>query len=134
MAALVRLVNSLTKTDFVIILSVFFVAIASIILLNTIVYAGRADGVIIEVNSKLYAKYDFSSISSQKMVEINTEYGYNVLEVQASGKVRVTEASCPDQLDVQIGFISRPNQMIVCLPNRLVVCLVGKPEIDIVSY
>ena len=131
---MVRLVNSLTRTDFVIILSVFFVAIASIILLNTIVYAGRADGVIIEVNGKLYAKYDFSSISSQKMVEINTEYGYNVLEVQASGKVRVTEASCPDQLDVLMGFISRPNQMLVCLPNRLVVRLVGKPEIDIVSY
>ena len=108
MAVLVRLVNSLTKTDFVIILSVFFVAIASIILLNTVVYAGRADGVIIEVNGKLYAKYDFSSISSQKMVEINTEYGYNVLEIQASGKVRVTEASCSDQLDVLMDYISKP--------------------------
>jgi len=131
---LVRLVNSLTRADLVIILSVFFVAVISIILLNTIVYAGRADGVVIEVNGKLYAKYDFSSISSQKMVEINTEYGYNVLEIQASGKIRVTEASCHDQLDVLMGYISKPNQMLVCLPNRFVVRLVGKPEIDIVSY
>jgi len=131
---LVRRVNNLTKTDFVIILSVFFVAIASIILLNTVVYAGKVDGVIIEVDGKLYAKYNFSSITSQKMVEINTKYGYNVLDIQASGKVRVTEASCPDQLDVLMGYISKPNQMLVCLPNRFVVRLIGKPEIDIVSY
>lgn len=131
---MVRLVNSLTKADAFIILSVFAIAIASIILLNTIVYAGKPDGVVIELNGKLYAKYDFSSINSQKMVEINTEYGYNVIEIQASGKVRVTKASCPDQLDVAMRWINKPNQMLVCLPNRLVVRLVGKPEIDVVSY
>lgn len=45
---------------------------------------------------------------------------YNIIQVE-HGRIRVVEASCPDQIDVKQGWISQSHQSIVCLPNRLVI-------------
>lgn len=45
---------------------------------------------------------------------------YNVVEI-SGGSVRVSEASCKNQVCVHHSSISRPGESIVCLPNRLVV-------------
>lgn len=46
--------------------------------------------------------------------------------------VRIAASSCPDQLCVKQGVLSRAGQSIVCLPNRVVVTLISRenPEID----
>lgn len=46
--------------------------------------------------------------------------GYNVVEVK-EGTVRVSEASCPDQICVKRGATTETADPIVCLPNKLVV-------------
>ena len=48
----------------------------------------------------------------------------NVVEV-SGGRVRVTEADCPDKLCVRQGWISREGESIVCLPHKLVVTVRG---------
>ncbi|NLY51999.1 MAG: NusG domain II-containing protein [Firmicutes bacterium] len=50
----------------------------------------------------------------------NAEGQYNIIRVEP-GRIRVTEASCPDKVDVKQGWISSAHQSIVCLPNRLVI-------------
>ena len=46
--------------------------------------------------------------------------GYNIVVI-ADGKVRVSEASCPDQVCVRTGPTDQTASPIACLPNRLVI-------------
>lgn len=54
--------------------------------------------------------------------------GYNLVEVDGE-KVRVTEASCPDQVCVRQGAISDSLTPIVCLPNQMIISVenAGQP-------
>jgi hypothetical protein len=45
---------------------------------------------------------------------------YNVVEVD-SGRIRIRQADCLDQICVQTGWINAAPQQIVCLPNRVVI-------------
>lgn len=64
-----------------------------------------------------------------KTIPIETDYGYNLLEI-GEDSVRVIEASCPDQIDVKQGVISQPGEIIVCLPNRMVVEIKGEKNTE----
>ena len=56
--------------------------------------------------------------------------GYNVVEVK-DGTVRVSEASCPDQICVKHGPTTKTADPIVCLPNKLVVQIVSSRDSDL---
>ena len=49
-----------------------------------------------------------------------------------SGKIAVTQATCPDHYCMHRGFVSSGAQ-IVCLPNGLVIRFLGDVEIDMVA-
>ena len=53
--------------------------------------------------------------------------GYNIVVI-SGGTVRVSEASCPDQVCVREGATDQTNDPIACLPNKLVVQVVGGGE------
>ena len=59
-------------------------------------------------------------LSQDDVLTVASSAGTNVIEVQA-GKVRVSEADCPNQDCVEQGWISKAGQQIVCLPHKLVV-------------
>lgn len=59
-------------------------------------------------------------LSKDDVLTMASSAGTNVIEVQ-SGKVRVSEADCPNQDCVEQGWISNAGQQIVCLPHKLVV-------------
>ena len=50
--------------------------------------------------------------------------GYNIVVI-SGGTVRVSQASCPDQVCVRKGATDQTNDPIACLPNKLVVQVVG---------
>jgi hypothetical protein len=54
-----------------------------------------------------------------------TDNGARVIVEFRSGRVRVAESSCPNQVCVRMGWISRPGQTIVCVPNRVMVAIRG---------
>ena len=58
------------------------------------------------------------------------EGGSNTVTV-SSGKIAVTEATCPDHYCMHRGFVNSGAQ-IVCLPNGLVISFVGDMEVDMV--
>ena len=86
----------------------------------------------IEVNGELYGTY---SLSEDQIIAIGDT---NVCEIK-DGKIRMTEASCPDHLCIQQGAIDSKGGMIVCLPNKIVIEGVHSgtsedvPEVDAVS-
>lgn len=59
-------------------------------------------------------------LSQDDVLTVASSAGTNMIEVQA-GKVRVSEADCPNQDCVEQGWISKAGQQIVCLPHKLVV-------------
>ena len=53
--------------------------------------------------------------------------GRNLISVD-QGRIRVSEADCPDQICVDQGWISDGTVPIVCLPHRLMIQIVGGEE------
>lgn len=61
---------------------------------------------------------------------VDGDGGLNVVEYR-DGRVRMKEADCPDQICVQSGWISTPQQQIVCLPYRVVIKVVSDSPADV---
>ena len=66
----------------------------------------------------------------QEFTIANGTDGYNVITVE-SGKIGVTEATCPDHYCMKRGMCDGGTE-IVCLPNRLTIRFLGVQEIDAV--
>ena len=65
------------------------------------------------------------------MVE-DSDGGYNIVEVEP-GRIRVSEADCPDQVCVRQGWIATSAAPVVCLPHGLVIEITGgESEVDAV--
>ena len=72
-----------------------------------------AQSLCIYVEGDLYGEY---SLLENQEIKVGTT---NVCEI-IDGKVRMTQANCPDQICVHTAEISRDGMTIVCLPNRVV--------------
>lgn len=60
-------------------------------------------------------------LNKDKTIRIPSKNGgYNIVTI-SNGQVRVSEASCPDQVCVRHGPTCVTKDPIVCLPNKLVV-------------
>lgn len=116
---------------------IFFITL--ILSLFVIIFSGlffpekKGETVVIEVNGEVYGRYDLKSEKSVNVLEINTKYGYNKIEIENDG-VSVTETDCSDRLEVKQGKIKNVGEMLVCLPNRLVIKIEGKAEVDGFAY
>lgn len=120
------------KHDIILIVFTVIIAVLLMVLFNLYLYKGVATGVEIHYDGKLLESYSFDKLPKEKTLEINTDIGYNIINI-CNNKVSVTNSSCNDK--VCNGFyISKPNQVIVCLPNKLVIKLVGASEVDSISY
>ena len=49
----------------------------------------------------------------------------NVVLQVADGKIRFYSSTCPDQICVRAGYLSRPGESAACLPNKVAVKLVA---------
>ncbi len=72
-------------------------------------------------NGTLIQTIPLSKISDSQQVLIgDLTSDYNRIEV-VPGSIRILEASCPDQICVNQGYISNSLIPITCLPNHLVI-------------
>ncbi len=125
----------MTKGDKLLIFTIIVVNVLILVLINLSLFSYEEKYVSIQVNGEEIMTIIFDDTVVGKTIPIETEYGYNLIEI-GDGKVRVIEADCPDQLDVKQGYISDVGEIIVCLPNRLVVEVKGigeKTDIDGIS-
>ncbi|MBW4837947.1 MAG: NusG domain II-containing protein [Paenibacillaceae bacterium] len=65
----------------------------------------------------------------EETIEIHTEYGNNTLKV-FNGGIQMIYADCPKKISMQMGFISRPGETIICVPNRVYVEIVRSGSLD----
>ena len=72
-------------------------------------------------DNELIKEIDLSDVKEEYDVRIDYEDGeYNILRVR-QGSIGIVEASCPDQLCKNMGFISDSVMPVTCLPNHLVI-------------
>ena len=57
-------------------------------------------------------------------IEVDSGAGHNTVLVEP-GRIRVSQADCPDQVCVNQGYISDGSVPIVCLPHSLLIEIVG---------
>ena len=105
------------RLNVIAVLAITAVALAAAVTANALGNAVDARTVIIQAADGNTFKMP---LSQDDVLTVASSAGTNVIEVQA-GKVRVSEADCPNQDCVEQGWISNAGQQIVCLPHKLVV-------------
>ena len=74
-----------------------------------------------------------NEVTKAQTYHVNGEDSINTVLVQ-QGHIRMLEASCPDQVCVNQGWISDSTLPIVCLPNKVIIEIVGEgSELDAVT-
>lgn len=127
--------KELTKGDKLLILFIIAVNVLALIFINQSLFGEEDKYISIQVNGEEIKTILFSEDMIGKTIPIETEYGYNLIEI-GDGKVRAIDGDCHDHLCVKQGYISKVGEVIVCLPNRLVVEIKGttqETEIDGIS-
>ncbi|MCT2193750.1 NusG domain II-containing protein [Paenibacillus sp. p3-SID1389] len=83
----------------------------------------------IQVDGKSYRSVPLDV--GEETIEIHSKYGNNTLKV-FDGGIQMMYADCPKKISMQMGFISRPGETIICVPNRVYVEIVrsGAPGPD----
>ena len=67
---------------------------------------------------------DLDKVDRPYTLTFEDESGRNIVQVE-KGRIRITEADCPDQVCVYQGWISDGTVPIVCLPHRLMIEIAG---------
>lgn len=91
--------------------------------------AGDGSRLVVICENEVYGEYD---LKVDRTIIINDG---NTCEIR-DGKVRMTEADCPDKVCMRFREISRDGDSIVCLPNHVILKIAGDREdggIDAVS-
>lgn len=126
----------MTKGDKVLIVVVVILTIVSLGFIKSQAFSNEEKFVSIQIDGKEVKKIIFDSEIIGKTIPIESEYGFNLVEI-SDQKVRVVEANCPDKIDVKRGYISKIGETIICLPNKMIVEIKGMDkdsEIDIMNY
>ncbi len=126
----------LTKGDKFLIVFVVILTFISLGFIKKQGFSNSSKYISVQVNGKEIKKIIFDKNIVGNTIPIETEYGYNLIEI-GDERVRVIEASCPDKIDVKQGYISNIGETIVCLPNKLVIEIKGMEkdnEIDIMNH
>ncbi len=126
----------LTKGDKLLIFFIVLISLLSFMYINRYAFSDQERYISVQVNGKEIKKILYDEKLIGHTIPIETEYGYNLLEI-GDKKVRVIEADCPDKIDVKQGYIERVGETLVCLPNKLVIEIKGiskEDDIDIMSY
>ena len=120
------------RNDVILAAVIVVIAVAGLLFINFTKVQG--DKVVVKVNGVETYAY---SLSENTQFEIKTgenNENINVVVIE-NGKVRVTEADCPDGICKEYRPISYVGETIVCLPHKVVIEIVGEstePELDVV--
>ena len=82
----------------------------------------------ISLDGTLVKEIDLEAVEAPRSFSLEGVGGLtNTIQVEP-GRIRVSEAACPDQICVHQGWISDRTAPIVCLPNRLIIEITGGGE------
>lgn len=111
------------KTKVILFLLLAAVAASAVVLL---LRGGGEDSPVARItrDGVLLEEIDLSKVDQPYTLAFEDESGRNVVTVE-QGRIRVSEADCPDRVCVNQGWIADGTVPIVCLPHRLMIEIKG---------
>ena len=82
----------------------------------------------ITLDGELVREIDLTGVEEPFSFTVEGPAGLTNTILVEPGRIRVSEADCPDQICVHQGFISDGTTPIVCLPNKLIIQIIGGGE------
>lgn len=79
-------------------------------------------------NKKLIYTINLNSVNeAYRLTIVGDDGAENIVEVR-SGSIGIIEASCPDHICIDTGFIDNSSVPIVCLPNKIIIEISDKAD------
>lgn len=79
----------------------------------------------ITLDGALVEEIDLGGVGEAYSFALDGPGGFSNTILVEAGRIRVSQAGCPDQVCVHQGYISDGTVPIVCLPNRLIIQITG---------
>lgn len=116
----------LKKNDWILIAGILIIALVAILCMTW----NKKEGgeVIVTVDKKIYKTLPLSEDATLLIGEKTADY--NILEIK-DGKVRMTEANCPDKICVEHRAVHYDHESIICLPHKVTVEIHGGEDSDV---
>ena len=111
------------KTKVIVFLLVAAVAVSAAVLL---LRGGSAPSPVARItrDGVLLEEIDLETVDQPWSFTLEDGSGTNTVQVE-QGRIRISEADCPDQVCVNRGWISDSTVPIICLPHKLMIEIVG---------
>ena len=111
------------KTKVIVLLLIAAVAVSAAVLL---LRGGSAPSPVARItrDGVLLEEIDLETVDQPRSFTLEDGSGTNTVQVER-GRIRVSEADCPDQVCVNRGWISDGTVPIICLPHKLMIEIVG---------
>lgn len=58
----------------------------------------------------------------EKTITVTGPVGKSIIEIR-DGRAHMLWSDCPDKICMNMGWISRPGQVVVCMPNKVVISI-----------
>lgn len=79
----------------------------------------------IKQDGKILKTIDLDKVSGNQVLKIYYDSThYNTISIE-KGRIKITDADCPDKICVKSGWISQAGETIVCLPHKLIIKIQG---------
>ena len=103
-------------------------AALALALLSVILLTAKAPGTVVQVvqDGRVLREIDLSRVAQRETFEVLWPDGGRNLVTVEPGRIRVSEADCPDQICVSQGWLSDQAAPIVCMPHRLIIRVKGE--------
>lgn len=104
---------------------VILAAVALVVVFWIVIHRTPGTLAVVQVNGKVVATVDLTSPEPQTL-HIAGLLGPLVIVADGKGSIRVTEATCPDQICVHTVPARSPGDQIICVPNHMVITIRGR--------
>lgn len=98
--------------------------------------SGQAQVAVLTEDGKVVFQKPVAELQAAGSFEIEAQ-GFHYVIAYENGKIRFSEADCPDKVCVRSGWVSRTGQIAACVPGHLILKITGPStngpdDIDIV--
>lgn len=84
-------------------------------------------------DGKVLSTINLEAVSTPESFNVDGKFKHVIL--MEHGRIRFSEADCPDEVCVKIGWMKEPGEIAACVPDRIIIKVVGRNgNVDTVSY